>query len=72
MTEQYRIITLSAEERDRLQCAYNDLRSLAACEVPAVSSAARAALAQIAQALNGQGIAFELYSQALDDPPTPY
>lgn len=72
MTEQYQIITLSTEERDRLQRVYTDLLSLAGCEVPAVRSAARAALAQIAQALNGQGLAFDLYSQDLDETPTPY
>lgn len=67
MTAGYDVIVLSDEERERLLRSYQDLTSLAAtCRVPAVRAAARAALAQIAQALNGQSLAYELYTQDLD------
>jgi hypothetical protein len=62
----YAVPTLSAAERDRLERTYQDLLSLASeCEVPAVRANARAALAMVAQALNGQGLRYELYSKSL-------
>jgi hypothetical protein len=55
---------LDAADRERLERAYGDLMELAtSCPVPAVKAAARAALAQVAQALNGQGLRYELYSR---------
>ena len=59
----YEVVELSDEERELLQRVYADLMSLARSEVPAVRAAARTAAAHIAQALNGQGIAFELYTK---------
>jgi hypothetical protein len=54
---------LSAEEEQRLRRCYDDLKELAAtCQVPSVRAAARAALAQVHAALNGQGLLYELYS----------
>ena len=59
---------LSADHRQRLERAYDDLLELAtACPVPAVKAAARLALAQVHQALNGQGLRYELYSNRLQD-----
>lgn len=63
----YEVITLSDEDRERLERSYADLRELAVCSVPAVRSAARAALAHIAQALNGQGLAYDLYTAELPE-----
>jgi hypothetical protein len=59
--------TLSAEERERLQRVFADLLGLAGSQVPAVKAAARVALAHVAQALNGQGLDYELYSNRLED-----
>ncbi len=57
---------LTADDRRRLERAYEDLLELAtSCEVPAVKAAARMALAQVHQALNGQGLRYELYSNRL-------
>jgi hypothetical protein len=54
---------LSAADREKLKRVYDDLLELASSEVPAVAAAARAALAQVATALSGQGIHYELYSK---------
>ena len=54
---------LSAPDREKLKRVYDDLLELASSEVPAVAAAARAALAQVATALSGQGIHYELYSK---------
>lgn len=68
MMTSYEVITLSDEEKERLLRTYDDLAALArTCRVPAVRAAARAALAQVAQALNGEGLAYELYTQGLDE-----
>ena len=48
--------------RERLQRAYDDLMALSSCAVPSVRSAARSALSFVAQALNGQGLQYELYT----------
>ena len=57
---------LSEDEQRRLERAYEDLTRLASeCEVPAVRANARAALALVAQALNGQGLRYEHYSKNL-------
>jgi hypothetical protein len=54
---------LTPDQRERLTRAYADLLELAAsCPVPGVRAAARAALAHVAQALNAQGLHYELYS----------
>ncbi len=53
---------LSAAEQEKLQRVYDDLLQLASSEVPAVAAAARAALAQVATALSGEGLHYELYS----------
>jgi hypothetical protein len=63
----YELLVLSDDDRVRLQRSYDDLKQLAACPVPAVRSAARAALAHIAQALNGQALAYELYTRELPE-----
>jgi hypothetical protein len=67
MTAEYVVSTLSDTERERLERIYDDLMALTACEVPSVRAAARAALAHIAQALNGQGIAYRLYTKEWTD-----
>ena len=53
---------LSADEEARLRRAYDDLLILAGSDVPAVAAAARAAVAQLAAALSGQNLHYELYS----------
>jgi hypothetical protein len=58
----YEIITLSDEEVARLQRCYEDLMALSGCQVPSVRAGAREALASVAQALNGQGLRYELYT----------
>jgi hypothetical protein len=63
----YVVSTLSDSERDRLKRIYDDLMALSSCEVPSVRAAARAALAHVAQALNGQGLAYPLYSKGWTD-----
>lgn len=63
MNARYAVPTLSEEERGRLERTYADLMALAVCEVPSVRCAARSAVAFIAQALNGQGLAYELYTK---------
>jgi hypothetical protein len=63
----YEIVKLEPEEQERLQRAFEDLMVLAESEVPAVRAAARLAVAHVAQALNGQGIAYELYTGRWND-----
>jgi hypothetical protein len=67
MTAGYEVVMLTEEERERLQRAYDDLMALSACQVPSVRAAARSALAFVAQALNGQGLQYELYTASLKD-----
>jgi len=54
---------LPAADQEKLRRVYDDLLSLASSDVPAVAAAARAALAQVATALSGQGLHYELYSK---------
>jgi hypothetical protein len=63
----YEVIRLSDEEIDRLQRCYEDLMALSDCQVPAVRAGAREALASVAQALNGQGLRYELYTANWSD-----
>jgi hypothetical protein len=67
MKESYAVPALSSEEVESLARVYNDLMELSGSEVPSVRCAARAALAQIAQARNGQGLGYELYTSNLSD-----
>ncbi len=67
MTSEYQVFTLAVAEREQLERVYGDLLALSSVDVPSVWSAARAALAQIAQALNGQDIAFRLYTGDLPE-----
>jgi hypothetical protein len=53
---------LSTAEQERLKRVYDDLLELSSSDVPAVAAAARAALAQVAAALSGEGLHYELYS----------
>jgi len=55
---------LSAAEVAKLKRVYTDLKELSQSEVPAVSAASRAALAQVHAALNGEGLDYELYSNS--------
>jgi hypothetical protein len=54
---------LSEADQQKLRRVYDDLLALAASDVPAVAAAARAALAQVHTALNGEGLLYELYSK---------
>jgi uncharacterized protein DUF6052 len=54
---------LSAEDKEKLKRVYDDLLDLTMSEVPSVAAAAKAALAQVATALSGQGLHYELYSK---------
>ena len=54
---------LSAKDKEKLKRVYDDLLDLTMSEVPSVAAAARAALAQVATALSGQGLHYELYSK---------
>jgi Family of unknown function (DUF6052) len=63
LSQTYQVTTLTDEDGELLRHAYADLMALSTCPVPSVRAAARAALAHVAQALNGQGLAFELYSK---------
>lgn len=58
----YEVVTLDASERELLERSFDDLMVLAESQVPSVRAAARAAVAHVAQALNGQGIRYELYT----------
>jgi hypothetical protein len=64
---EYEVITLSGDEEERLQRCYEDLMALSQCKIPAVRGAAREALASVAQALNGQGLRYELYANTWSD-----
>jgi len=50
-------------DKEKLKRVYDDLLDLSSSEVPSVAAAARAALAQVATALSGQGLHYELYSK---------
>ena len=63
----YEVVRLEPDERERLERTFDDLMVLAESRVPAVRAAARAAVAHVAQALNGQGIRYELYTGRWDD-----
>jgi hypothetical protein len=63
----YEVVTLSDEEVAKLQRCYEDLMALSGCQVPSVRAAAREALASVAQALNGQGLRYELYTATWTD-----
>jgi Family of unknown function (DUF6052) len=67
MGSDYEVVTLSEDEEGRLQRCYEDLMALSQSKVPAVRGAAREALASIAQALNGQGLRYELYTDSWKD-----
>lgn len=67
MNAAYAVPLLTDEDRDRLQRVYADLMELATCQVPAVRAAARSAVAQIHQALNGEGMVYELYTKNWQD-----
>lgn len=67
MGEEYEVITLSGDEQERLQRCYDDLMVLSESHVPAVRAAGRHALASVAQALNGQGLRYELYTKNWSD-----
>ena len=58
----YEVVTLSEEETALLRRIYEDLMALSGSRVPSVRASARAAVAHVAQAMNGEGIAFELYT----------
>jgi hypothetical protein len=54
---------LTVREEQRLRECYAALHELAAtCAVPAVRAAARAAVAEVHVALDGQAIEFEMYT----------
>ncbi len=61
----YEISRLTEAEQQQLQRVYEDLKELAESSVPGVAAAARAALAQVATALSGEGLTYELYSKEL-------
>jgi hypothetical protein len=67
MNGSYAIVTLDESEIQRLKRTRDDLLVLSECEVPSVRAAARLALAQIQQAMNGQGLSYELYTSHLSD-----
>jgi hypothetical protein len=54
---------LSAADKEKLKRVYDDLLDLSMSEVPSVAAAARAAVAQVATALSGQGLHYDLYSK---------
>ena len=59
----YPVQELSATEVLTLRRVYADLMRLAESEVPSVRAAARAAVSLVAQALNGQGLEYDLYTK---------
>ena len=67
MTAEYEVIALTDEDLQRLQRVYDDLQALASCPVPSVRGACRTAVAFVAQALNGQGLTYDLYTNRWDD-----
>lgn len=67
MNVDYPIPALTDEERMRLERVYEDLQALAASQIPSVRATARAAVAHVAQALNGQALRYELYTKEWTD-----
>jgi len=67
MNGQYEVILLEPDQADRLGLVYRELRKLSGSRVPSVRAAARASLAHIYQAHNGQGMAYDLYTKDLSD-----
>jgi Family of unknown function (DUF6052) len=67
MGSEYEVVTMKDDEKERLQRCYDDLMALSGCQVPSVRAAAREALASVAQALNGQGLRYELYTSNWSD-----
>jgi hypothetical protein len=67
MGSDYEVVTLTEDEQGRLQRCYEDLMALSQCKVPAVRAGAREALASVAQALNGQGLRYELYTDSWNE-----
>ena len=63
MNSAYARPELSDADKQKLKRVYDDLLDLSSSEVPSVAAAARAALAQVAAALSGQGLHYELYSK---------
>ena len=63
MSDAYARPELSDDDKEKLKRVYEDLLDLTMSEVPSVAAAAKAALAQVAAALNGQGLQYELYSK---------
>jgi len=59
----YEMQRLTEAEQQQLQRVYDDFKQLAHSSVPGVAAAARAALAQVATALSGEGLTYELYSK---------
>jgi hypothetical protein len=56
-------VELTAREQQQLRECYATLHELAAtCAVPAVRTAARAAVAEVHVALDGQAMDFEMYT----------
>lgn len=54
---------LTTKERQQLRDCYTTLHELAAsCGVPSVRAAARAAVAEVHVALEGQALEFEMYT----------
>jgi Family of unknown function (DUF6052) len=63
VSEKYPRPELSAADKEKLKRVYDDLLDLSMSEVPSVAAAARAAVAQVATALSGQGLHYDLYSK---------
>lgn len=63
----YELTTLTDGETERLRRIYADLLELTGCNVPSVRASSRAALTHISQAMNGEGLAYELYTNRLAD-----
>jgi hypothetical protein len=59
---QYEMVTLGADERELLDRVFADLMVLAESQVPSVRAAAREAVAHVSQAMNGQGLRYEIYT----------
>lgn len=57
---------LTGDEEQSLLQAYDALYQLRNSQVPAVRGGVRAALAELAQVLNGQGLRYDLYGPDLD------
>ena len=65
MNRKFEVQRLQPDEETRLQRVFDDLFALSGSSVPSVRSAARAALALVAQARNGQALAYDLYTGTL-------